>query len=708
MSRVQLLRRFFSFQPLLGGLLVVYMANLLSGCILTEDTASQGETVTARDGTKLTLELANADTGQIVRSVDSFTTSKLKATLVTPGNVSRENVIISFSSSLGTITPDSKTALTNSNGVAAVNLTAEDKGGAGSVSASVQTQTASLTVTYNFTVIENGAGGNGGTGDLTGSDAPTDGSGDPVTQDPAPEAAIIGTIEFVDAEPSLMAIKGTGGQGLSESSVVTFRVIDENGQPLSDKLVNFELNSDVGGLRVYPTSRVTDSRGYVSTFVYSGTVATSVRVTASSVVTATDGNSYTVSSQSDKLVVSSGLPDQDSFTLALSTYNVEGADFLGREVSVTAQLADQFNNFVPDATAVYFTSEGGSIEPYCFTHRGKCTVKWVSGNPIPSDHRVTIMAATIGNESFIDVDSNGYYNDADGEPFKDGNGNNRFDEPFTDTNGNGIFDEPFTDASGDGNYDPGEVFVDYNNNGVYDGNANNPAGETTFVDSNGDGEYDGSGFYPAGDTYTDVNGNGLFDGPGFIDVAEVYLDENENDQYDTGEYFIDSNGNGIFDSSGDGKFTGNICQSGSNCSTDKTIYISNSAILVTSGSHARIALVDANTGTIYASNYLVADTNTINIRDSSVTLDMTIEDSAGQVMPEGTVVTLVVGDSVTADIYDDVRESFVVKNTHNLAETTFRAVLADEFISHDEVSSLKIKVVTPSNEETSMVINLIE
>lgn len=707
MSRVQPLRRFFTFQPLLGRFLVVCMATLLPGCVLTEDAGTQGETATARDGTRLTLELVDSNTGQIIRSVNPFTTSKLKATLVTPGNISKENVIITFNTDLGKITPDSKTALTNAEGLASVNFVSENKGGAGTVSASVQTKTASLSVNYTFTVVPVGdtGEGDGGTGDLSGSDAPTD-TDTPVTDDSAPDTAIIGNVDFVSADPPLMAIKGTGGQGLSETSIVTFRIVDENGKPLAEQLVNFELSSDVGGLRIFPTSRLTDGKGEASTFVYSGTVATSVRVEASTSVIATDGNVYRVSSQSDRLVVGSGLPDLNSFTLGVSVFNVEGADYQGNQTVVTAQLADQFNNIVPDGTAVFFTAEGGTIEPYCFTRLGTCSVSWLSGNPQPSDHRVSILAAAIGNESFADTDANGIYNNADGEPYNDLNGNRQFDEPFTDSNGNGIFDEPFVDDNGNGNYNLGEFFTDYNKNGVHDGNGNNASGETAYVDVNGNGSYDGSGFFSSGDSYTDINGNGIFDSPGFIDVAEVYLDSNENGQYDSGEYFIDENGNGVFDPAGDGKYTGNICESTSNCATEKTTYISKSAVIIASGSTAYIAVVDALNGDVYASNYLKTGViDEIDIRDSSVSINIFVTDSAGQVMPSGTSITVYEGDD---DLPTSRRAAFTVKNTISLNETVFPTILADTVIGSNSLSSLKFKVVTPKREETSLVVKLVK
>lgn len=692
----------------LRGLIVLLVLAALSSCgILDQNLADNGETGVASDGSQINLKLVNTTSNTVVRSVDSYTTSLIKVKVSSPKVSFPENIIINFSTTVGTISPESGSALTNTAGEATVTLITSNTGGAGVISANANINGTDLSVSYNFSVTESrfqsgGDGTSGGDG-LSGTDAPVD-TTTPVVTAPAPNTVVIGTVEFTSVQPEVMALKGTGGQGLAESSIVTFRVVDEDGLPVANQVVNFSLNSTLGGLRIYPTSRVTDSSGKVSTFVYSGSVATTVRVTATTIVTATDGNNYEISTQSDKLVVSSGLPDQNSFSLAFSTFNPEGAEWVGSAISVTARVADQFNNFVPDGTAVYFTAEGGTIQPFCLTKKGGCSVEWVSGQPVPSDHRVTIMATAIGNESFVDMDADGYYTNADGEPFLDRNRNNVLDEPFTDTNGNNRFDEPFTDTSLDGNYDPGEAFVDHNNNGVYDGAGNNPAGETVFTDSNGNGNFDGSGRLPSGENYIDINGNAQFDGGGFSDLPEAYLDANENGQYDLGEYFVDSDGNGIFNTSGDGKFTGILCQPGSNCSTDRTIYIRQSGVIISSGSTALINVI-GTTGTIYASNTVTPDTNTLNVSGTAASLNIRITDRAGQIMPSGTVVTVIVGEDTGNPTSTDIRDIFTVKNSYLAQDSSFFTIVSDEGTGSKPI---KIKVVTPLGQESSVAFTLIE
>ena len=301
--------------------------------------------------------------------------------------------------------------------------------------------------------------------------------------------ADVGSIEFISATPENISILGTGGLGGSESSTVIFRVLDTNSNPVNNQEVNFSLNTDVGGINLIPTSATTDNNGLVQTVINSGTVATSVRVQA----TITDSSPVT-SSQSSLLVVSTGIPDQDSFTLSASTLNPEAWNISGTEVTITTRMADAFNNPVPDGTAVSFTTEGGSIESSCTTTNGVCSVIWRSQQPRPEGHvlgdinnlnhqpeasntmgqkfggRATILATAIGEESFPDTNGNGRFDAAEMAAFLGTNVSGELydlKEAFVDHNEDGLFNP--SEAGGE---DGGELEVpgsgDFNNNGVFD------------------------------------------------------------------------------------------------------------------------------------------------------------------------------------------------------------------------------------------------
>ena len=276
----------------------------------------------------------------------------------------------------------------------------------------------------------------------------------------SPEA--LGSIEFVSAVPEQIVLKGTGGAGKQETSTLTFRVRSQEGNPVAQEKVTFALSTTVGGLTLSHDENLTNSEGLVTTRVISGTAPTAVRVTA----TVGEGDNV-ISSQSDLLSVNTGLPDQNSMTIATSSFNPEAHSISGQEVFITAWLADAFNNPVPDGTTVNFTTEGGTIQPTCNTTSGSCTVTWEAANPRVDNHRITILATAVGHETFFDT-----------------NGNNVFDEG---TDGIAISDD--TDSGlGRGDYYP-SGFIDHSEAWRDDNEDGTRQSGETFVDFNADDQF---------------------------------------------------------------------------------------------------------------------------------------------------------------------------------------------------------------------------
>lgn len=254
------------------------------------------------------------------------------------------------------------------------------------------------------------------------------------------QSAAAGSIEFVSAEPATIGIKGIG---LNENAKLTFILKDQAGTPIRSKVINFELTTTVGGISIYPSTATTDANGTVAVFVNSGTVPTTVYVKA------TLAENPAVSSLSRGLAVTTGIASQESISLSASTLNPEAWDFNGETSTINIHIADRYHNPVPDGTVIYFTAEGGQIDPQCQTTNGGCSLEWRSSDPRPTGGRATILASTQGDETFVDSNGNGSYDDG---------------EPFTD------LPEAWRDDDEDGVYDAGvEEFRDYNNNGRYDG-----------------------------------------------------------------------------------------------------------------------------------------------------------------------------------------------------------------------------------------------
>ena len=292
-------------------------------------------------------------------------------------------------------------------------------------------------------------------------------------------ASAVVSIEFESATPESISLLGTGAVGGSESATVVFKVLDTNGDPVNGQTVNFSLNTDVGNVSISPDSATTNAEGLVQTVVNSGTVATSVRVQA-----VIDGSDPAITSQSSLLVVSTGIPDQDSFSLSADILNPEAWVVDGTEVEVTARLADAFNNPVPDGTAVSFTTEGGSIEPACITVNGQCSVTWFSQFPrpegktlaeegrVPEEYntmgqkyggRATILATAIGEESFPDLNGNGRFDASEQTAFEGTNISGfvyDLKEAFVDHNEDGLYNPQETGGEAGGDI---ETFVDFDN-----------------------------------------------------------------------------------------------------------------------------------------------------------------------------------------------------------------------------------------------------
>lgn len=258
--------------------------------------------------------------------------------------------------------------------------------------------------------------------------------------------SVVGSIEFLSATPQKIGLQGTGGVGLPETATVVFRVVDSTGGPVAGKAVVFSLDTGVGGVSFTPANAVSGADGRVQTVVKSGSVATSVRVTAT--ITALPGTN--IATQSSQLVVTTGLPDQDSTSMALSCSNIEGFELDGTPVTVTMRLADRYNNPAPDGTAITFNTEGGSVLGSCLTttsgaQSGFCAVTWTSSEPRPINGRSTILATAIGEETFVDINGSGVFDGVD--TWSD------LQEAFRDDNENGVFDS-------------GEFFLDFNSDGV--------------------------------------------------------------------------------------------------------------------------------------------------------------------------------------------------------------------------------------------------
>lgn len=311
-------------------------------------------------------------------------------------------------------------------------------------------------------------------------------------------APIAGSIQYVSATPTMISLAGTGGQSTSQ---VVFKVVDGGGNPISGKAVVFGLSTTLGGLSLTPavtappTPVTSDASGTVFTSVNAGTMSTPVRVTASTCTTSfatplttpptCTGGGTLLSTQSNQLTVTTGIPAQSSFSLSATILNIEGWELDGTTTVLTARLADHFSNFPPDGTAINFIAEGARVVGSCVTVSGDCSATFNSQAIRPADGRVTVLAYAVGEESFIDTNGNGVADKVPGGTFGPelvtiNGATTDIGEAYVDYNENGVFD-PLT-----------EPYVDFNGNGLYDGTTSGLAPYNyTGATSAGDSAYNG-------------------------------------------------------------------------------------------------------------------------------------------------------------------------------------------------------------------------
>ena len=326
--------------------------------------------------------------------------------------------------------------------------------------------------------------------------------------------AAIGSIAFISATPSSITLKGVGSAGGSATSTIVFKVLDTSGGPRAGATVDFSLNTAAGGISLSPASATSDANGQVQTIVSAGTVATTIRVTA----TTTTSGGMTISTESNQLTVSTGIPSSNNISLAVQCQNVEAWNYDGVTVPVTVSMTDRFSNPVPDGTSANFQTTLGGIQASCQTGSttsgsGACVINWtskapysISGNPqttagnanvnraycsgvglamglcnSTTNGRSAIYVTAIGEESFKDAIGSGFFEtasdtvawdatDADnnfltGQP----NPNNQVAKPWQDTSEPFLNEWELYDRYGTPTYVLGEPYLDFNNNGKRDG-----------------------------------------------------------------------------------------------------------------------------------------------------------------------------------------------------------------------------------------------
>lgn len=265
--------------------------------------------------------------------------------------------------------------------------------------------------------------------------------------DPVP-AGQVASIVFISATPTTIAIAGIGK---TETTILRFLTKDSIGNPGPDgTVVYFSLQGPNGGeyigvLDGTPTTASAVTAGGVAEVeLHSGKVAGSVTVTAS-VSTPTQ----VVTGRSAGISIGGGVPAAGRFTLASSKTTLAMA--AGQNTVITAFVADRFGNtWGLGGNQVSFYSEAGASISAAgmLDDLGQTSVTLTADGttPVGFGGRLTILAVVNGEEAFTDQTGNGLYT---------------LGEPFVDLG------EPFLDSNETGFYEPPELYIDADRNGIY-------------------------------------------------------------------------------------------------------------------------------------------------------------------------------------------------------------------------------------------------
>ena len=278
-----------------------------------------------------------------------------------------------------TISPSSKTALTDSAGQATVEIRAVSSTsiGATQIGASASVSAKSVSVLKAIKI----------------SSAPASATGISA-QD------LANAINFLDVNPAdkSIVLAGSGGSGRSESATLRFRVVDKNNTPVKSTAVTFTV-LPANDVTLNIANAISDSDGVVITTVSSKTVATAVVIKASV-------DTKTISTQSDQLLVTTGVITQAGFDLSATKYNMNFG-ITGDSSEIKVAIVDANGNPVADGVPVVFTANFGAVGTSsrggCTTLNGSCKVIYTVQDPRPVDGvRARVTASSqVGNGTAV-------------------------------------------------------------------------------------------------------------------------------------------------------------------------------------------------------------------------------------------------------------------------------------------------------------------
>ncbi len=275
----------------------------------------------------------------------------------------------------------------------------------------------------------------------------------------------ISTVTATSANDLVIGTRG-GTSGYPNSLTITFKVQDSVG-PIEGVEVKFELpENSPPQLVLEPPTAVTNEDGYAQVILYAGGSPGIVSITATAVY-----EELEQTARSEAIVIRGGTPSMRSFGFAcedriIPAFTSRSQDgrwhLVDREgTHCTVQLADRVQGRIDTNTQVFFLTEAGTMDETVPTDTdGRASSLMRIGTPVPvdiapagpspKDGLVRVVAITRGEEDFIDVNGNKIYDEGIDEFIP---GEHDLSDPYIDANDNGQYDcnanycEEFRDAN---------------------------------------------------------------------------------------------------------------------------------------------------------------------------------------------------------------------------------------------------------------------
>ena len=341
--------------------------------VTTAPTNTSGDSQ-ANSAGSISIDVVNG-AGVSSNSISAVEIAQATITLKDSRGAAVKGVVVTFAESVSnllTVAPASKTALTDDLGQASVEIRAISSASTGATQIGASASVSGQTVSAQKAIAISSA---------------------PATGTVVSPQELAAAINFLDVNPAdkSIVIQGSGGSGRSESATLRFRVVDKNNTPVKGVVVNFEANPNTD-VTLNIVSATTDAEGVAVTTVSSKTIATSLVVKATV-------NGKTISSQSDQLLVTTGVGIQAGFEIGAEKYNLDGG-LSGDSTNVTARIVDINGNPVADGVPVVFTTSGGRIgtsaKGGCTTINGKCSVVFEVQDPRNDDLALVTGSTKVG------------------------------------------------------------------------------------------------------------------------------------------------------------------------------------------------------------------------------------------------------------------------------------------------------------------------